>query len=662
MIVPMKKVSLVVLDATRKQSLKQLRKLGVVHLEEMEGSGPVLASFKDASARADRAISILDEQKVPDTLSPSQHLLANDKEVLEKAVEIITLSEKKKTLLDTISSSTQELDRFTKWGSVNPDDFAYLAEKGIFVYMYEIPTEKYLLLPATVKTILVNQNKSETRFLLTSDTQLSERPHELPPEAYAVPLPERSTENLIDAIENAKKEIASIDKTERENVAYHDAITSYQKSLQKDIEFETVYSGMGREEEADVFTGDIEEIESEQKELVEEDDAIKDAKLSWLTGYVPVDSIEALKKACHENDWAFACDDPTDDDPVPTKLHNNKLVSIIYPLTDFLGTVPGYHEYDISGWFLLFFTLFFAMIFGDVGYGAIITLAAVFLILKSAIKTKKVPSVMYLLLVLGVATIGWGVVTCTWFGIEYQKLPKVLVDISFAPFSAAKTEQSVVNTNLQIFCFAIGLLQLSIAHIKGIVRYHKSPRFLGELGALLMLWGMFYVVLDMVVSSVKYPLGITDETYYLMGTSIPIPYIALGTLAVGFLLNFMFANYAGNLGKSILESVKNIISVVLGIVNQFSDIVSYIRLWAVALAGSAISSTVNTMAGPMMGRAIMMVFAIILLVFGHGLNMILNVLSVIVHGVRLNTLEFSSHLGMSWSGTKYSPFRERNEK
>ena len=52
-------------------------------------------------------------------------------------------------------------------------------------------------------------------------------------------------------------------------------------------------------------------------------------------------------------------------------------------------------------------------------------------------------------------------------------------------------------------------------------------------------------------------------------------------------------------------------------------------------------------------------FAIILLVFGHGLNMILNVLSVIVHGIRLNTLEFSSHLGMSWSGYKFKPFEEQ---
>ena len=136
-----------------------------------------------------------------------------------------------------------------------------------------------------------------------------------------------------------------------------------------------------------------------------------------------------------------------------------------------------------------------------------------------------------------------------------------------------------------------------------------------------------------------------------MGTMV------LGVVGVGFALSFIFSNYDGSLGASILESCKNIVSVLLGVVNVFSDIVSYIRLWAVGLAGGAISATVNDMAGPMLGGAIIF-FGVLLLVFGHGLNMILNVLSVIVHGVRLNTLEFSSHLGMSWSGFAYEPFCE----
>ncbi len=134
--------------------------------------------------------------------------------------------------------------------------------------------------------------------------------------------------------------------------------------------------------------------------------------------------------------------------------------------------------------------------------------------------------------------------------------------------------------------------------------------------------------------------------------------VAIALIGIGFVMGFVFSNYEGSIGKSILASLKDIVSVLLGVINVFSDIVSYIRLWAVGLAGAAISATVNDLVSPFFGNLLMMIIAIVVLVFGHGLNMILNVLSVIVHGIRLNTLEFSSHLNMSWSGHKYEPFEE----
>ena len=118
---------------------------------------------------------------------------------------------------------------------------------------------------------------------------------------------------------------------------------------------------------------------------------------------------------------------------------------------------------------------------------------------------------------------------------------------------------------------------------------------------------------------------------------VPVGKLAIGLVAVGFVLSFIFSSYSGSVVESVLESCKNIISVLLGVVNVFSDVVSYIRLWAVGLAGAAISGTVNSMAGPLLGHAVLFIGFLALIVFGHGLNMILNLLSVIVHGVRLNT-------------------------
>jgi V/A-type H+-transporting ATPase subunit I len=213
--------------------------------------------------------------------------------------------------------------------------------------------------------------------------------------------------------------------------------------------------------------------------------------------------------------------------------------------------------------------------------------------------------------------------------------------------SSAKTEQSIVDQNLQLFCFSLGLLQLTIAHIKGIIKTirERNLKVFAEIGALAMLWGMFNVVLLLVVSNDYRSFPLLPAAIYLLGG--------------GFVLTFIFGSYEGSVKESVLSSCKNSISVVLGITNVFSDIMSYIRLWAVGLAGASIAATVNTMAGPMLGSFLIFA-AIILLAAGHGLNLVLNVLSVLVHGVRLNTLEFSGHIGLTWSGTAYRPFAQKN--
>lgn len=642
MIVPMKKVSLVVLNNERKDALIQLKKVGVVHLEQIDGSSEQLSLYKEASNNAVAANAILSDIKVAKkkSFSSAVKTLSND-EVVAKCKHVIDISDKKKKLLEEIASDAAEIERFANWGQVDIDDFAYLKEKGISFKMYEIPEDKYNLIDEKLTTICVNRIKKIVRFLLIDASE--DRPEGLPPEAFEVPMPVLSTKDLAKRVEDNETEISKIEEELKSETVYISQIQDFKSNLESDIQFETIYSGMGQENSG------------------------KTTDLAWLTGYVPIDSFDKLKDCVTKNSWAMAASDPTEEDNVPTKLKNNKFVSLIYPLTDFLGTVPGYHEYDISGWFLLFFCVFFGMIFGDGGYGLLVTVASLVLVLKSLFQKKSVSPLMGLLLLLGLSTVAWGTVTCTWFGLKPEQLPAWLTSLSITPISNAagsdyrlylpwNTEVGLTTgQNLQIFCFTLAFLQLSVAHLKGMARNRKSLKVLGEFGSLLQIWGMFYVVLSMVVSSALFPLG-------LVVNNIPVGTIAIALVGGGFALSFIFSNYEGNVGASILESCKNIISVLLGVVNVFSDIVSYIRLWAVGLAGSAISNTVNEMAGPLLGHAITFIAFVALIAFGHGLNMVLNLLSVIVHGVRLNTLEFSTHLGMSWSGFKYNPFAEKENK
>lgn len=610
MIVPMKKVSLVVLKNERKAALEMLRKAGVMHIEDVQGSGNELVALKNQFSKVETAYIALSEIKAKKIAQKevSGDALTNEVEKVTSYIEAIKVSK------DLIVANNRELEKFAKWGDLNPDDFAYLTEKGISLSIYEIPVAKYYEIPEEIKTILVNQDKNLCRFI--AYTLQDGMIESMPKEAMLVSLPEKSTKTLKAEIVEARKKIAEAENKLKDSVCYTSALKNEMKRLDKQIEFENVYSGMAGEEGESTTA------------------------LSWLTGFVPDPSVADLKKVAAENSWGFMAEEPSEEDNVPTQLKNSKAVQILYPVMDFLGTVPGYREFDISAWFLMFLVVFFAMIFGDAGYGFIMLFVGLGLVLKAKMSKKEVPPAMILLVVWSLATIAWGTINCSWFGIESTSLPTFLQKLALPVFAPGNPERDM---NLQIFCFILAVLQMSIGHIIALIRNikEKSLKLLADIGSLSILWGMFYVVLMLIVSSEKFP----------MHNSVII------MIGAGFALSFVFSNYEGSIVKSILESLKNIISVLLGVINFFSDIVSYIRLWAVALAGSAIAETVNQMAGPMLGNFLIF-FGILLLVFGHGLNMILNVLSVIVHGVRLNTLEFTSHVGMSWAGFKYKPFSE----
>jgi len=105
----------------------------------------------------------------------------------------------------------------------------------------------------------------------------------------------------------------------------------------------------------------------------------------------------------------------------------------------------------------------------------------------------------------------------------------------------------------------------------------------------------------------------------------------------------------------------------LNIMSALGDIISYVRLFAVGLASVKVAENFNSMATDLVAgadaiwmKALMSVAMVAILVVGHGLNLAMAALSILVHAVRLNTLEFSNHKGVSWSGYSFSPFKKTN--
>lgn len=638
MIVPMKKVSLVILGDKKQETLKKLRKAGILHIEITEGSGERLEELKEQISLLENAVFIIGKSKNPQ----AEKLTVS--EALAAAKEIISLADKKKEYQSEQIALGAELERLKSWGDIDPDKISDLAEKGIDISLYEMPEAEYKGLDENVKTVRLDTGKSSVKFLIIRSETEGEDEVIDSLNSYRIKLPQTSTAEMKRRIAELNGQIKAIDE---KTVSYSGCIGSMKNAVkvcEKEIEFEVYATGMADE----LLSADAE----------------KGVSVACFKGYIEEENLDRLKQTAKDNSWGLLVEEPCEEDNVPTKLKNNKFVSLIYPLTDFLGTVPGYFEYDISGWFLAFILIFFGIIFGDGGYGLLICSAAAIPIIKSLASKKPVPPAFLLVGLFGLSTVLWGTLTCTWFGLSPEQLPQwlkalsipvisnVYADKIWYPFWTQGEAGLTTAQNLQIFCFSLALIQLTVAHIKCALRNKKSVKILGDIGSVFQLVGIFYLVLSLVVNAEVFSFGLVIG-------GIPVGSVAIALIGVGFCMSFVFSNYEGSIIKSIRTSLTNIVSVLLGVVNVFSDIVSYIRLWAVGLAGAAISATVNELAGPLLGNFMFMILAVFLLVFGHGLNMILNVLSVIVHGIRLNTLEFSSHLDMSWSGHKFKPFNEQ---
>ncbi len=621
MIVPMKKVTLLVLKKEQRHALKDLRKLGLLHIEDRSANGTLINELRSEKNDITLAMSLLTEylpKKEKKGVTPPS--LLSEEDTLTFVDSVLSLTASYKSNMEESARLSGEIASYAEWGEINTADFNFLEEKGIYLFPATTSLKTYSSLSEDIKTILVGKGKTGVRFLIWSETNAL--PVDLPQDIIPLKLPETSVKALKEKLKSLMAKISSYKQEMTKMSAYLNSLCALDEIVTKKLQFEIVHEGMQ--------TIDFGNQDDEER-----------VQLVWLTGYIPCEDEAKLSSLAKEKSWAYISQDPEEEDPVPTKIKYNKITAVIAPLTDFLGTVPGYREPDISIWFLLFFGIFFAMIFGDGGYGLLTIAISIGMMVKAKAKGEKITTAMQMFLYLGVMTTIWGVLTCSWFGADPIYLPEALKSIAIHGISAME-KAGVRNKNIMHVSFSIGIIHLSIAHIIGIIRNRKSLKLLSDAGSLSMLIGMYFVILNIIISAEKYP--ITNAVKL--------------CILIGFIVNFIFANYEGSVLKSIGEACKNLISMILGLVNVFSDLMSYIRLWAVGLAGGAISMTVNTMAGPMLGGFIIFI-GIVLLVFGHGLNCIMNVLSVIVHGVRLNTMEFSTHVGLTWSGFKYMPFSEK---
>ncbi len=606
MIERMKKISVLSLESKRETTVAKLRDLGVLHVQLEHIESESVETLLQHRARIERAVLALPAEEIGvDEEDQATVALSIDQALLE-AQSIAELLEERRQIEETLERLGREAARLEPWGDFDVGLLRELSEAGLKV-RFHLLTEKEMKSTSVEGLFIVNRTSSLTYAVTIR------RPGDSAPAIEAMPTPERSAAELRGEISELRNRQEHIEAAILEKARSREALQEVIEEINAQIEFDRVHDGMDRMEQ-----------------------------VLALTGYVPEGELDRFRKEAAAHGWGVLVRDPDPEDSVPTKVKNPKPVRIIQPVFDLMGTTPGYRERDISFWFLLFFTVFFAMIIGDGGYGLVLLGLSIPAVIGSLKKTGGVSEGVALLSVLSVATVAWGAVTGTWFG--YQPIAELPVLSSLVvPELSSFNPRSTAF--IQRLCFVLGTVHLTIAHVWNLVselRNKAGIKALAQLGWLVMVLGLYHLVLTVV-------LGEAMPDYAL--------YLIIGGFGSVILLSNQEPgqNFFVGIGKGFA----GLITTALDGVSAFSDIISYIRLFAVGLASVEIAKSFNSMAEGMMDGIGGIIAGILVLLLGHSLNLVMGALSVVVHGVRLNMLEFSGHLGMEWTGTPYRPFGKR---
>lgn len=583
MIVPMKKVYIVTQSKQALAALTALRDLGVLHLEhERVPESRDVEEMQHNIRIINNTLEILKAEDGSD--QPAADLL----DWQSKAQEILELEEIILKLHQQIFVRQSQIDQWAGWGNFEPEDIKFLAQKGIYIHLCEVGAKEFKDIPAENVLGVIEKRKATVRCAIISSQSL------VPYSAIA--LPDMSLHQMRESQDQDQEQLQKAMEQLQQEAGYRKTFVRILAAMTAELNFQEALAGMGDE-----------------------------GSIAYIKGFCPAEQCVQLQVVAQQQHWVVMIQDPDADDMAPTLLKNPKWVEFIKPVFEFMSIIPGYREADISAFFLVFLSIFFGILVGDAGYGILFIVFSA--VVHRMSKPKKPQAlIFYLIYVMSSFAIVWGLLTGTFFGTK-------LFGSVIKPLCPWLTD----NKNVQLLCFILGAVHLSIAHIWRAINRLGSITVLAEMGWLVIVWICFFFTRLLILN-------------------VPLPSYTNILLCVGPALVIFFNQPRKNILAGAGLGLGDLLLSVMGF---FGDTVSYIRLFAVGLASVSVADAFNQMALSVgFDNALVGIGAIVILVIGHALNMVLACFGVLVHGIRLNLLEFSSHLGLEWVGKEYNPFRK----
>ncbi len=510
-----------------------------------------------------------------------------------------------------IARLEKSLEEWTPWGDFDTEHLAALAKAGVVIRYFVTSSSTYNKGVAEwsekYNLSLVSEADNFARFVV-----ISSGTEEIDVDAQELKAPQMSLSQLAAAVKQAQARIDSAEEVIVACAAHREAIVAELGALKTELQNVKISSSATQEAEG---------------------------LLLLLEGWAEQSNapkVDALLDA--SPNLVYVKSNPTPEDNTPVKLKNNRFARI-FELVGNMYALPKYGTIDLTPFFAPFYMLFFAICLCDAGYGSVILAAGIALLLKGGVKMRQAALFST---VCGVASVAFGFAANSFFGMTISDAP-LFEDWKFLDFQNQFFYASL----------GIGIFQILFGMAINIVMTTITYGFKNALGSL----GWFLLIFSSCAAGVA---GMVGAEWYSFSSVAYMATVGVA-LVLMLLLNKPSFNIFANFGVGLWDTYNNITGLL-------SDLLSYIRLFAIGLSGGVLALVFNSLAMGLTGLdagieqfTVGTVFQIIgasaILLIGHGINLFMSTISSFVHPMRLTFVEFFKNAGFEMGTRAFEPLK-----
>ncbi len=522
-----------------------------------------------------------------------------DKTYGDLAEDVINTVSEKDAMESQLSQLHRDMEERMPWGKFDVKNLEKLQECGLKLHFYKAKTSA--MDPAWTENYALSEISNDgtsTYFVVVSDDENYDFP------LKEMPAPDSDCTDIEKKINDLQYEI-------EKKYRHLAELKCHEKDLQKELD-----KTMSK---LDLHLAHISGTKAAEDYI------------TVLEGFAPSNTISSVRELLDKEEVLYLEENACVTDNPPIKLKNNKYVSMFELLTDMYGR-PKYNEFDPTVFISIFFMLFFAFCMGDAGYGLVLIGASI------ALK-KMMPDIAKLGMVLGIATTVIGFFFHTFFSTDMltwsiipDAVKRCMVPTEIAGFDGT-----------MVLAILVGIVHICLAMIVKTYQATKVNGFANSLGT----WGWTLLIVGGVIVGGLALIGVMEST---VATWVIIIIGILSALGI-FFLNNIHRNPLVNMGVGLWDTYQ----MVTGLLG---DVLSYLRLYALGLAGAKLGEAFNAIGVQALGDGgVNWIWFILIVVIGHVLNVAMCVLGAFVHPLRLNFLEFFKNSGYEGTGRKYNPLK-----